>query len=147
MKILLITLTALFSVFNTKAATTNVKVDPVVLQSFKQSFETATEVKWSVVRDYYQADFSYNNMYMTAFFDSEGSFVATSRNITSLELPAILQKRLKKEMKGKWITALTEVSDKSGTTYYVSLENANSVVIMTSDYGTGWNIVQRLQKS
>lgn len=124
----------------------DIRISKPVLASFQTTFVHASEVKWSTVRDCYQAEFFADGEYKTALFNAEGELIATTKNISSSELPAKLQKRLKKGMHDKWITGLIKVSDDKGTRYYVTLENAKETVTMGSEYSAKWNTVQVAQK-
>ena len=147
MKILFVTLTALFSLFNTKSFATDVKISPVVLESFSTSFEDASEVKWSVSNELYRADFNFNDQYISAYFDAGGNIVAEVKNITSLQLPLCLQKGLKKHLQNLWITELFEVNNNEGTSYYVTLENADTKLVLKSTGTAGWSTFQKQRKS
>lgn len=147
MKFLLVTLTVLLSVFNTKSYATDVNVSQVVIESFKNSFESATEVKWSYSDNLYKADFAYHGQYIAAYFDVQGEMVAATRNIASSQLPIGLQTNLKKDYQGFWISNLFELSDASGTTYYVTLENADNKIVLKSEGSVDWSTFQKQKKS
>lgn len=147
MKTLFVTLTALFSLFSTKSHADEGNVTPVVLEKFSNTFANASEVKWSSSNQYYKADFAYNGQYAAAFFNTDGELIATTRNITSIQLPVTLQASLKKDYKNLWISNLFEYSDESGTSYYVTLENADTQIVLKSSGSTSWSIFQKERKS
>jgi hypothetical protein len=147
MKFLFVTLTALFSLFNTKSFADDVKITPVVLESFNSSFENAKEVKWSFSESFYKADFCYDGQYIAAFFNTEGEMVAVTKNISSSQLPVTLQKNLKKEYQSYWISDLFELSDESSTSYYITLEDADSKVVLKSSGTSGWTTYKKIRKS
>ena len=144
MKSLIIAIGSLFTVATSNAA--DVNVTPSVAQSFKSSFAKASEVKWSMIRNYYQADFTVDGVRLSALFDEDSFLIATTRNISSTDLPAKLQKKLRKEMGNMWITAMIMVVDEKGTTYYTTLENADMSVVLTSNYGSKWSVVKEVCK-
>src|ERR1043165_2351181 len=124
MKLLLVTLTAVLSIFNTKAQTSNdIKVSAVVLSSFNAAFKNASEVQWTDGDNFYKAEFTLNNQYVTAFYGVDGRLMAVTRNISSTQLPITLQTNLKKSYDAYWISDLFELSDENGTSYYVTVEN------------------------
>lgn len=147
MKFLFVTLTVLLSVFNSKSYAEELKVSTVVLKSFKNSFETAAEVKWSYNENMYKAEFSYNSQYVAAFYDENGYLVAITKNITSSQLPLTLQTSLKNQSEKMWISDLFEVSNEGGTTYYVTLEDADTKIVMKSAGTAGWSVFQKQKKS
>ena len=124
-----------------------VVVTKPVLKSFEKSFVQVSDVKWSVVKDCYQAEFLFNGEHLTALYTAEGVLIATVKNISSLTLPQKLQKKLRKNMHSMWITALVEVTDEQGTRYLVTLESAEEAIVMESVVNKKWTAVQYQVKS
>ena len=98
MKRLLLTLTIAFSFFSLSSFA-NDNVTPQALQAFRSSFKNATEVQWSVSNNYFKANFAMNGEYISAYYDNDGKMVALTRNISSLQLPLVLQTEMRE--KGK----------------------------------------------
>ena len=146
MKRIFFILTITFSLATFSSFASEVKVSPRALESFNYSFKHASEVNWTAGENYYKADFIQDGQYLTAFFDGDGAFLAVTKNITSTQLPVKLQTSLKKQQEGFWITSLIEVAKESGTSYYVTLENADTRIIMKSSDNT-WNVYQKVSKS
>lgn len=145
MKPLFIFLTFLSSFFasNTNAA------DPVSAQavkSFQQTFTNAENATWTVSQNLYKVEFSLNGQLMTAFYNLQGEFAGVTRNITSLQLPVMLLAEVKKEYAHYWITDLFELSNQNGTEYYVTLENADTKLILKSSGHSSWATYQKCRK-
>lgn len=145
MKRILITLTVLLSITMSSFANEG-KVNSRVLQSFETSFKNAVEVTWTVDENFCKADFSLNGQYVTAYYDEAGQMIAITRNISSTQLPISLQASLKKDHDDLWISDLFEVANELGTTYYVTLENADTKLVLKSS-GSGWSTYQKQKKS
>lgn len=122
------------------------KVNSKVLKSFQSSFKTATDVDWTVSENFYKADFSLNGQYVAAYYDEAGQLIALTRNISSVQLPIALQTDLKKDHEGYWISDLFELANEQGTTYYVTLETADTKLILKSA-GAGWTRYEKQRKS
>ena len=146
MKPLFIVVTVLASFFTTSSFAAKQDVAPVVLKAFQNSFSTAKEVNWTATANYYKAQFQWNGQYVYAFYSATGDLVALTRNISSFQLPISLQTRLKKDYSQYWITDLFEVTNDAGTSYYVTIENADAKVILKSASATAWNVYQKSQK-
>jgi len=148
MKQFILTLTVMLSVVGMSSfAAGDEKVSPAVLQSFKTNFKNATEVEWKAKENFYQAQFALNGQYISAFYDCEGKMIALTRNISTTQLPIGLQTSLRTEAEGYWISDLFEVSNEDGTSYYVTLENAETKVVLKSA-GTGdWASYQKQRKA
>ena len=117
-------------------------VSQAALNSFGSSFKTATEVVWTINNDIFKADFNLNGQYISAFYDGDGKMIALTRNISKSQLPIGLQTSLKKKYADFWITDLFEVSNDQGTSYYMTLETADSRVVLRST-GFGWMVYKK----
>jgi hypothetical protein len=128
---------ALFSVSTTYASVS--PTTPAAEVGLSTTFPLAENVKWSNVNDYYKAQFNIDNKDYTAFFTFSGDLVASTRNVSSDELPKGLRQSLNEEMKDSWITGLVMMSTKEGDTYFVQLENATNKVIKKSVGNKKWS--------
>ncbi len=147
MKRLLATLTIVLSLLGLSSFKNKDVVAPAALQSFSTSFKSATEVSWSVNQQYYKANFSLNGQYVSAFYNADGKMIALTRNISSLQLPLSLQASLKKTSEGFWISDLFEIANDEGTSYYITLENSDTRIIMTSTLNSEWRNYKKQRKS
>jgi hypothetical protein len=146
MKRLFLTLTIALSLFSLSSFANNTEVNPAALKSFNSSFKNATEVNWTVSNDFYKANFSLDGQYVAAYYDAEGKMVALTRNISSHQLPIALQASLKTNYENMWITDLFEMTNESGTSYYVTVENADTKVVLKSNLQT-WERFKKQIKS
>ena len=117
-----------------------------VVAAFKNQFPSATETEWSTGSNYYKASFLYNNNYVNAYYSPEGDFLATLRNISSVDLPVLLQASLKKNYSSFWVSDLYEMSKQEGSSYYVTLENADTKLVMHSSNGGSWSTYSKSKK-
>jgi hypothetical protein len=148
MKFLLATLITVFSFVSNKShATDDVNVSSAIVSSFKSSFKNASEVSWKVTHNFYKADFSMNGQYVAAYYDGSANLIAVTRNITSLQLPITLQSKLKASYESYWISDLFELSDDSGTSYYVTVEDGDSKITLKSHGTSQWSVFQKQRKS
>jgi hypothetical protein len=145
MKRLLVTLTIALS-FISLSSFANDEVSPSAVKSFNNSFKNATEVKWTVTDNYFKADFALNGQYVSAFYDTEGQMIALTRNISSLQLPIALQAELKLGYDAYWISDVFEVANETGTSYYITLETADTQLVLKSE-GDSWSNFKKQRKS
>lgn len=139
--ILLATLTSLFS-----QAETPTEINATVLQSFQSTFKGAKEVDWTISTAYVKAQFALDGQYINAFYTNDGEMIALTRNITANQLPVMLQANLKKQCENFWITELFELTNEEGTSYYVTLENADNKVILQSSSNKEWKSYKKSRK-
>ena len=138
-------LATVFTLISTIAsANENVRQD--VLNAFKNEFTSASEVTWTIGNTYYQAAFTMNDQKLFAFYTSDGEFMALTRYISSNQLPLNLNNSLKKYFSEKWITDLFEVVKGDGTMYYVTLENADSKIVLQTSGNANWSVFMKTNK-
>jgi hypothetical protein len=144
-KSILIWAVLLISATSFSFANTNDDSNTNVKSSFKKDFENAKEVKWENRNNFIKATFKLGDKIICAYYSKEGDLVAMTRNILSSDLPITKQISLAKDYKGYWITDLFEISSNDETAYYVTLENADSKLILKSD-GEGWSTYKKETK-
>ena len=120
-------------------------VNSKVLEAFKSQFPTATQAEWSTGSEYSKVDFIYNNNYVSAYYSLDGEFLATLRHISSVNLPMMLQTSLKNDYSKFWISDLYEVAKNDGSSYYVTIENADQKIVLKSS-GSTWTIHKKTGK-
>ena len=146
MKRLLVTLTIALSLVSLSSFANGEDVSPRAVKSFNKSFKNATEVKWTVTDNYFKADFALNGQYVAAFYNEDGSMIALTRNLSSLQLPIALQADLKSNYNCYWISNVLEVANEEGTSYYITLETADEQLTLKSS-GDSWSTFKKQRKS
>ncbi len=144
MKKIIITLAIAFSSIAALAGEEN--VNSAVLNAFNKEFAGVKDVQWTNTENYYKASFEFNGHNVNAFYQHDGELIAMARNISSLELPISLQSSLRNSYKGYWISDLFEISNNDGTTYYITLENADSKLVLNSNGVGKWSSFKKAQK-
>jgi hypothetical protein len=124
-----------------------VKVSSRVLDAFNSDFSSAKEVTWTSTNSFYRASFVFNDQHVYAFYSTDGELMGLTRYLSSLDLPINLQAGLKKDYSNFWISDLFEVSNNEGTGYYITLENADSKIILKSSGGENWKTYQKKSKA
>ncbi len=122
------------------------KVSPKVLEAFQTEFTAAKEVSWTIADNYYKAEFTFNGQHVSAFYNAEGELLGLTRYITSLDLPMNLQASLKKTYSDYWISDLFEVTKSNSTGYYITLENADHVIVMKATTDDNWSVYKKTRK-
>lgn len=122
-------------------------VNEKVLNAFKHDFENAAQVEWSTGSNYYKATFLFNERYVFAYYNTDGRLLGLTRNIIVSELPLKLQKELKKDYDNMWVSELFEASREEGTAYYITLENADTQLILRSAAANSWEVYKKVKKS
>ena len=146
MKKITIMLAMMLTLSTTWAFTGEKSVNQTALTSFKMEFASATDANWYTGNDYYRVTFTLNDQRLFAFYRTDGEFIAVTRYISSVQLPLFLQHNLRKFYRNAWVSDLYEVASKSGTSYYVTLENAETKTVLKSVNGRDWSVYQKEKK-
>ena len=120
-------------------------VNPSVLKSFEKTFTSASEVYWVSNNEIAIAEFKFNNQHMTAYYSCGGNLLGIKKNILSTQLPVLLGASLKEQFSNYWISDLMEYGSQGETTYFVTLEDANSRITLKSNHNT-WSLFHRADK-
>jgi hypothetical protein len=123
------------------------KVSPKVLEAFNQDFVSAQQVEWTAGPDFYKASFAMNGQQVFAYYRANGDLLGLTRNISTAQLPLQLQGKLKKNYDGYWVSGLFELANTDGTSYYITLENADIKMVLKSSNGDNWTVFQKSSKA
>lgn len=122
------------------------RVSQKVLASFKSEFTNVQDVEWETGNNYFKAAFTMNEQRIFAFYNVDGQLLSIARNISSIQLPVNLYADLKNDYSKYWISDLFEVSNSEGLHYYVTLETADSKLVMHSGNGGSWSTYSKSKK-
>ncbi|MBC7872725.1 MAG: hypothetical protein H7Y01_01945 [Ferruginibacter sp.] len=144
MKKMIVTLAIALTTLSAFASDEN--VSQKVLDAFNTEFATAREVEWTVGSNHYKATFTYNGKHVFAYYNENGELLGLTRYLSPVDLPLALQNNLKKNYEGFWVSDLFEVAKNDETNYYITLENADTKIILKSS-GNSWSNYNKIKKS
>ena len=139
----------IITLFSIAFSTSSFAADPVskrALKAFQHTFTEAKNVTWTSSENLFKVQFVLNEQTLIAFYSTDGEFLGVTRNISSLQLPLLLQASLRKEYANYWITELFELSGKNGTEYYMTLEDGDSKLTLKSHDNVYWSTYQKSKK-
>ena len=145
MKKMIITLAIAISTLSVFAGDEN--VNPKVLDAFNTKFKNAQQVEWTAETDYYKATFVYNDKHVFAYYDTDGELLGITRYVSPLDLSLNLQINLKNDYANYWVSDLFEVAKPDGTSYYMTLENADTKVVLKATDSNTWSVYKKVKKS
>ena len=147
MKKIMMMLLLVLTIGTSFAFTGEEAINKQALNAFKKEFVGATEAAWTVGDNFYKVTFTLNDQKLFAYYNMQGNFMAVTRNISSLQLPLSLQTSLKRSYNNYWISDLFEVAKSDGTNYYVTLETADTKIVLKSADGSDWSVYQKSRKA
>jgi hypothetical protein len=147
MKKILLSLAMFVTIGTMSAFADSANVSPKVLTAFSNDFNSAKEVEWTVGSNFYRAAFTFNGNHVFAFYNTDGDLLGLTRYISSLDLPMNLQMGLKKNYSDYWISDLFEVANNNGTSYYITLENADTKIMLKATGNSDWRTYNKVRKA
>jgi len=112
---------------------------------FSKVFVNAESVQWEQNSKFLSATFKLNGAFLSAHFSPNAELIGVSRNITSSQLPLHLFAQLKKNYSNYWISELFEYATKEDDSYYVTLENADQILVLKGG-SSGFSIYKKTSK-
>ena len=148
MKRTLVLICSLLLVASTYAFnTTNTTVNEKVLKSFKQTFNTAEQVKWEEFRDYYTVSFVNSGIRSKVNYDKDGNMLSSIRYYSPNMLPLNIIGKLKSQYPAKSLYGVTEITYGDETTYYVKLEDAKNWTTIKIDNNGSCEVYEKYKKA
>jgi hypothetical protein len=121
-------------------------VNQQAVSSFKKDFANATNCMWELRNGgLSKATFSLNGQILFAYYNNDGDLQAVVRNIISDQLPINLLASLRKDYGDCWISDLFEIAANDQTTYYVTVENGDKKIVLSSS-GSDWETYSKEKK-
>ena len=121
-------------------------VSDKIMNSFNKEFVNAKDVEWEIGKQFVKATFKLNEQVIFAYYTSDGEQLAVSRNLLSSQLPINLLASLKNNYEGFWITDLFEMAAANETSYFITLESADHVLVLKSSGASSWQVFKKERK-
>jgi hypothetical protein len=128
------------------ASTDPVAADKKVSEAFGKYFAAAQSVTWNKSDKISTASFQINGEYLSAHFATDATMLGVSRNITTNDLPLNLRKDLSSYFEKYWITNAFEYATPISDSYYITIENADTKLILKGESGT-FSIYKKTNKA
>jgi hypothetical protein len=122
------------------------EVDSKIIRSFQKEFAGAQNAQWVTTKDFVKVTFTLNEQVVYAYYGQDGSLLGVTRNILSGQLPINLLTDFKKNYSNYWITDLFEMAAKGENVYYLTLEDSDHKVVLTSNGANGWDVYSKNKK-
>jgi len=116
------------------------------VKSFKKEFAHATNVQWDSKKDLQTATFQLNGQVMFAYFSNEGELLGVSRNLSTKQLPLRLSTSWKRKFSNYWVSDLFELASDNESSYYITVENAESTIVLRAIGSGNWEVFRKVKK-
>lgn len=122
MKRIFLSLSLMLTVAVTTFANNETNVSELVQQSFKKEFAGAQSVTWNDMGTYFKATFILGGHRAEAYFNPDGEFAGSVRDLFYDQLPLAVMKSVDSRFTDASIVDVKEVSTSEETNYRVTLE-------------------------
>jgi len=136
-------LTLTTGVFANDGRTINEKL----LETFKQTFPNAEQVKWMEQPDKYTVNFREDGILTKIDYDMDGNFVSSLRYYSEKNLPVNVICKLQKKYADKKVFGVTEMTTDSAVEYYIKLEDATNWITVKSNVDGNLSVVEKYKKA
>jgi len=142
-----LTLASLLTLSAGVFAADNFIINEKLLQSFKQTFPDAEQVKWLEQSDKYTVNFKENGILTKIDYDKDGNFLSSLRYYTEKNLPINILCKLQKKYSGKKVFGVTEMTTDSNVEYYIKLEDDKNWITVKSNADGIMQVTERYNKA
>ncbi len=111
-------------------------------------FKNATNIHWKTTRDFTEADFTWENQTLQAFYDEDGNYLGTGRDVPIASLPLNALKTLQDTYRDYAATSALQFQDSGdGVNYYVMLDNGKNKLVLNVTPSGYVTIFKKLPKT
>jgi hypothetical protein len=118
-----------------------------MLNSFKQTFPDAEQVRWLESTDRYTVNFKENGILTKIDYDKDGNFISSLRYYSEKNLPINILCRLQKKYADKKVFGVTEMTSESVVEYYIKLEDDENWITIKSNAEGNLQVVEKYKKA
>ena len=121
--------------------------NPRLVSSLKKNFTGARNISWKDIKgaNIVQANFTYEQQQMKAFFDEEGALIASARYVTKEVLPLVVSKTLSSRYANYELTDAIEYHSEGDTSYLLTIENGKRRLTLRA-YASGHMYIFKKEK-
>jgi len=147
MKKILVSLTLAATLITSAFASDNIGVSKKIQDAFKKEFKGAEAANWQEVsrNGVYQVSFVFNQQRLNAYYDTEGTLLATGRYVEQKSLPLLVTRRLTEKYNQYEVAEVIEFTTENETSYIVKL-NGEKQNLYIQAYTSGGSIVLKKDK-
>jgi hypothetical protein len=128
-------------------ASEGIEINEKLLQTFKQTFPDAEQVKWLEQTDKYTVNFKDNGILTKVDYDKDGNFISSVRYYYERNLPVNIICKLQKKYASKKVFGVTEMTTESNVEYYIKLEDEGSWMTVKSNVDGNMEVVEKYKKA
>lgn len=118
-----------------------------IIDKFIAAFPQATNVKWYTEGETTAVHYENNGITSNMWYDADGEVVKTRRYYQEKDLAPFLKMKINQKYAGKEIFGVTEIGNRDGLYYVVTLQDAKCWLQVHVDASGDSHVVQKLKKA
>ena len=123
------------------------EVNEKVLAAFKKTFNAPQEVTWYENENSFEARFASDGIKTIVWYNKKGSLILTHRNYDASKLPPMILSKLSTELPDQKVLGVTEITNKTGMQYYITLEGEKNWMKIKADVQGDYEIYEKFKKA
>jgi len=123
------------------------EVNEKVLEAFKKTFNAPQEVTWYENENSFEARFASDGIKTIVWYNKKGSLILTHRNYDASKLPPMILSKLSTELPDQKVLGVTEITNKTGMLYYITLEGEKTWMKIKADVLGDYEIYEKFKKA
>jgi opacity protein-like surface antigen len=112
------------------------QIDPKAMSDFESVFTGASNVKWMSKENFTKASFTQNEKDLDVFYNLDGEFIATTRQINLDEVPTFAKRIFAKNYSDYTVQEVFKFQANNEEAYYISAENEKENVVLKINSGS-----------
>lgn len=108
----------------------NANVSYAVINQFKSDYSGAENVSWTVTESTQKAEFTLDGVKMTAFYNLNGDYMGTTKQVAYKSISARAQKEIASRYKDYTIGQVIELNTGDGIQHFVDLKNDKNEILV-----------------
>ncbi len=106
------------------------QIDERAIESFESAFAGASGVEWVSKENFTKASFLQNEQKVEIFYNSDGEFIASTRQIKMEAVPTSIQRIIAKSYSNYTVKEAFKFQANDETAYYIAAENEDENIVL-----------------
>lgn len=112
------------------------QIDEKAVADFESAFSGASNVEWTSKNNFTKASFIQNDRKVEVFYNHDGDFIATTRQIKMDEVPTFAKRAFAKKYSNYTVKEAFKFQADDEEAYYIAAENENQNIILKAKQGS-----------
>lgn len=121
-------------------------VNEKILDAFKKTFNQPQNLRWFENENTFEARFNIDGIRTVAWYNKNGDLLLTHRYYEDNKLPPFVLTSIREQLPAYSILGVTEISNKEGVNYYITLESDKKWMKIKADVYGDYVVYEKFKK-